>query len=112
MRTDPRDTHVMLFSGLHTCVLETEYIGALPAHINIQKGRGKGREESSFMFRGWRADREPISINKALGVILRVKRFLVTVKTDVHCYLCAKSSVQGCGHRKNMERARVHIKNV
>lgn len=54
MRTDPRDTHVILSSGLHTCVLETEYIGAIPAHINIQEGRERGRDENSFMFRGWR----------------------------------------------------------
>lgn len=36
------------------------------------------------------ADHEPISMNKAMGVILRVKIFLVTVETDVHCYLCSK----------------------
>lgn len=49
MRTDPHDTYMMLSSGLHIRVLETEYIGALPAHINIQERR----EENSFMFRGW-----------------------------------------------------------
>lgn len=58
------------------------------------------------------ADHEPISTNKALGIILRVKRFLVTEETDVHCHLCAKPSVQSCGHRKNKKRAQVHIKNI
>ena len=46
-------THTMPSSGLHIRVLETEYIDAVPAHINIQEGREGEREEHSFMFRGW-----------------------------------------------------------
>lgn len=52
MRFDPCDTHVMLSSGLHIHVLETEYIGALPAHINIQEGREGGRKTHSCLEAG------------------------------------------------------------
>lgn len=54
MRIDPHDTHMMSSSGLHIRVLETEYIGALPAHINIQEGREGEREEHSFMLEAGR----------------------------------------------------------